>query len=111
VVFFEGISFALLGPALYAVVASGTPAGRSATTQGVYGAAGTLGTIVASIAAGVLFTLDIHLPFYVFAVTMLVSLGLGLVIGGRPLRNLGHAPGVAPAPDPAPGIAGTREAA
>lgn len=111
VVFFEGISFALLGPALYAVVASGTPAGRSATTQGVYGAAGTLGTIVASIAAGVLFTLDIHLPFYVFAVTMLVSLGLGLVIGGRPLRDLGHAPAVAPAPDPALGIAGTREAA
>ena len=62
VVFFEGISFALLGPALYAVVASGTPAGRSATTQGVYGAAGTLGTIVASIAAGVLFAVDIHLP-------------------------------------------------
>ena len=62
VVFFEGISFALLGPALYAVVARGTPAGRSATTQGVYGAAGTLGTIVASIAAGVLFAIDIHLP-------------------------------------------------
>jgi len=111
VVFFEGISFALLGPALYAVVASGTPAGRSATTQGVYGAAGTLGTIVASIAAGVLFALDIHLPFYVFAVTMLVSLVLGLVIGGRPLRDLGHAPAVAPAPDPALGIAGTREVA
>jgi MFS family permease len=111
VVFFEGISFALLGPALYAVVASGTPAGRSATTQGVYGAAGTLGTIVASIAAGVLFALDIHLPFYVFAVTMLVSLGLGLAIGGRPLRDLGHAPAVAPAPDPSPGIVGTREAA
>jgi MFS family permease len=99
VVFFEGISFALLGPALYAVVASGTPAGRSATTQGVYGAAGTLGTIVASIAAGVLFAVDIHLPFYVFAVVMVVSLGLGLVIGGRPLRELGHAPIAARAPE------------
>jgi MFS family permease len=105
VVFFEGISFALMGPALYAVVASGTPAGRSATTQGVYGAAGTLGTIVASIAAGVLFALDIHLPFYVFAVTMLVSLGLGLVIGGRPLRDLGRAPAAASLPQRSLGAA------
>jgi MFS family permease len=86
VVFFEGVSFALLGPALYAVVARGTPAGRSATTQGVYGAAGTLGTIVASIAAGALFAIDIHLPFYVFAVVMVVSLVVGLAIGGRALR-------------------------
>ena len=108
VVFFEGISFALMGPALYAVVASGTPAGRSATTQGVYGAAGTLGTIVASIAAGVLFALDIHLPFYVFAVTMLVSLGLGLVIGGRPLRDLGHRPAAASSPQPSLGAADAR---
>ena len=105
VVFFEGISFALLGPALYAVVASGTPAGRSTTTQGVYGAAGTLGTIVASIAAGVLFAVDIHLPFYVFAVVMVVSLGLGLVIGGRPLRDLGQASAVAVGPDPFLGAA------
>jgi MFS family permease len=105
VVFFEGISFALLGPALYAVVASGTPAGRSATTQGVYGAAGTLGTIVASIAAGVLFAVDIHLPFYVFAVVMIVSLGLGLIIGGRPLRELGHAAAGAPAPERSLGAA------
>ena len=86
VVFFEGVSFALLGPALYAVVARGTPAGRSATTQGVYGAAGTLGTIVASIAAGALFALDIHLPFYTFAVVMVASLLVGLAIGGGALR-------------------------
>ena len=105
VVFFEGISFALLGPALYAVVASGTPAGRSTTTQGVYGAAGTLGMIVASIVAGTLFAVDIHLPFYVFAVVMVVSLGLGLAIGGRPLRELGHAPIAGPAPEPSLGTA------
>lgn len=98
VVFFEGISFALLGPALYAVVARGTPAGRSSTTQGVYGAAGTVGTIVASIAAGVLFVIDIHLPFYVFAVTMVASLGLGLVIGGPALRHLAPLPASAPSP-------------
>jgi len=88
VVFFEGVSFAFLGPALYAVVARGTPTGRAATTQGVYGAAGTLGTIVASIAAGVLFTYDIHLPFYVFAATMLASLAIGLLVGGRALLRM-----------------------
>jgi MFS family permease len=101
VVIFEGISFALLGPALYAIVARATPAGRSSTTQGVFGAAGTLGTIVASIAAGVLFAIDIHLPFYVFAVTMVVSLGVGLLVGGRELRSLGPLRPSTPAPGPA----------
>lgn len=111
VVFFEGVSFALLGPALFAVVARATPIGRSATTQGVFGAAGTLGMIVASITAGILFTLDIHLPFYTFAVTMLVSLGLGLVIGGRQLRDLRPIPAVAPRPLPSPRQRGAKESA
>jgi MFS family permease len=111
VVFFEGISFALLGPALYAVVARGTPAGRSATTQGVYGAAGTIGTIVASIAAGILFAIDVHLPFYVFAITMVGSLVLGLIVGGRELRELRPAgPGESP-PLPSPEPRGAKEAA
>lgn len=101
VVIFEGVSFALLGPALYAVVARATPAGRSSTTQGVFGAAGTLGTIVASIAAGVLFAIDIHLPFYVFSVTMVVSLGVGLLVGGRALRSLGPLPPTVPAAEAA----------
>jgi MFS family permease len=111
VVFFEGISFALLGPALYAVVARGTPAGRSATTQGVFGAAGTLGTIVASIVAGILYSADMHLPFYAFTVTMLVTLGLGLVVGGRELWHLQPipAPGAPRVPSPKPHRA--REAA
>ena len=92
VVIFEGVSFGLLGPALYAVVARGTPAGRSATTQGVFGAAGTLGTIVAAITAGVLFTSDLHLPFYTFAVVMVVALVAGLAIG----RGVLHPPAAAP---------------
>ncbi len=111
VVFFEGVSFALLGPALYAVVARGTPAGRSATTQGVFGAAGTIGTIVASITAGILFTVDAHLPFYTFAVTMVGSLVAGLAVGGRELRELRPAgTGVAP-PLPSPEPRGAKEAA
>ncbi len=99
--FLEGISFALLGPALYTVVARGTPAGRSATTQGVYGAAGTVGTIVASIAAGALFVIDLHLPFYAFAVTIVASLVLGLLIGGADLLRIGPSrmPAATPSPD------------
>jgi MFS family permease len=89
VVVFEGVSFALLGPALFAIVARGTPADRSATTQGVFGAAGTVGMIVASITAGIFFAIDIHLPFYVFAVLSIASLLLGLAVGGRELRRLG----------------------
>jgi MFS family permease len=87
VVIFEGVSFGLLGPALYAVVARGTPTGRSATTQGVFGAAGTLGTIVAAITAGALFTSDVHLPFYTFAVVMVAALAGGLAIGRGALRR------------------------
>jgi MFS family permease len=99
VVAFEGVSFALLGPALYAVVARGTPAGRSATTQGVFGAAGTLGMIVASITAGALFTSDVHLPFYTFAVVMVAALVVGLAIGRGALHLPAGAPdGGAPAP-------------
>ncbi len=97
VVIFEGVSFALLGPALFAVVARGTPDGRSSTAQGVFGAAGTVGTIVASVAAGVLFAIDIHLPFYVFAVVMVASLGIGLLVGGRALRELRPIPAALPA--------------
>ena len=120
VVVFEGVSFALLGPALYTVVARGTPAGRSATTQGVFGAAGTLGTIVAAITAGVLFTSDLHLPFYTFAVVMVGTLALGLAIGRGALQLPAGAPdsgarsdggvpdgGARPEPldtDPSPGV-------
>jgi DHA1 family multidrug resistance protein-like MFS transporter len=86
VVIFEGVAFGLQGPALYAVVARGTPAGRSATTQGVFGAAGTLGTIVAAVTAGALFTTDIHLPFYTFSVVMVIALGVALVVGRSALR-------------------------
>ncbi|HEY7590220.1 MAG TPA: MFS transporter, partial [Candidatus Limnocylindrales bacterium] len=40
----EASGFAILNPALYAVVAAGSPRGRSSTAQGLFGAAGTLGT-------------------------------------------------------------------
>jgi DHA1 family multidrug resistance protein-like MFS transporter len=92
----EATGFAFLNPALYAVVAANSPPGRSSTAQGLFGAAGTLGFIVASLGAGVLAEQDIKLPFYVFAVVLTTSLVVGLLIGGPALR-------VRPAPvDPAP---------
>lgn len=77
----ESTGFAFAGPALYAIVATNTPPGRSSTAQGLFGSAGTLGFIVASLAAGVLAERSILAPFYVFAVVILVSLAVALLIG------------------------------
>ena len=82
----EATGFAFLNPALYAVVAANSPPGRSSTAQGLFGAAGTLGFIVASLVAGVLAAQDILYPFYLFSAVMVVSLVLGLAIGGSRLR-------------------------
>ena len=61
----EAVGFSFLGPATYTVIARGTPVGRSSTAQGVVGAAGTVGTIAAALATGVLAATDLTLPFYV----------------------------------------------
>jgi MFS family permease len=79
--------FAFLNPALYAVVAANSPAGRSSTAQGFFGAAGTVGFIVASLVAGVLAAENILYPFYVFSGVMALSLIAGLAIGGARLRG------------------------
>ena len=83
----EATGFALLNPALYAVVAANSPPGRSSTAQGLFGAAGTVGFIVASLVAGVLAGVDILYPLYVFSAVMITSLVAGLLIGGRRLRS------------------------
>ncbi len=83
----EATGFALLSPALYAIVAANSPPGRSSTAQGLFGAAGTVGFIVASLAAGVLADIDILYPLYVFSAVMITSLVAGLLIGGRRLRE------------------------
>jgi MFS family permease len=77
----ESTGFAFSGPALYAVVAANAPRGRSSTAQGLFGSAGTLGFIVASLAAGVLAESSILYPFYVFVIVILISLVLALAIG------------------------------
>lgn len=83
----EGLGFALSGPALYALVAANSPPGRSSTAQGLFGAAGTLGFIAASLLAGVLAERDILYPFYVFSALMVLTLVLGLTVGGSRLRR------------------------
>jgi MFS family permease len=88
----EATGFAFLNPALYAVVAASSPPGRSSTTQGIFGAAGTLGFIAASLAAGVLAERSILYPFYVFSAIMTACLVIGLAIGGR--RLTGRPPAV-----------------
>lgn len=83
----EATGYALLTPALYAIVAANSPPGRSSTAQGIFGAAGTVGFIVASLVAGVLAEVDILYPFYVFAGVMTICLIASLVIGGDRLRG------------------------
>lgn len=85
----EAVGFSFLGPATYTVIARGTPVGRSSTAQGVLGAAGTVGTIAAALATGVLATVDLSLPFFVGAATIVLLLGLTLAIGGPALRAAG----------------------
>ncbi len=82
----EATGFAMLNPALYAIVAANSPPGRSSTAQGIYGAAGTFGFIVASLVTGVLAAQDILYPFYVFSAVMITSLVVGIAIGGDRLR-------------------------
>ena len=86
--FVEATGFAILNPALFAVVAAGSPLGRSSTAQGLFGSAGTLGTIVASIVTGYLANVSLNYPFWVGAAVMYVSLVIGLAIGGRTIRRL-----------------------
>lgn len=82
---FEGSAFAFASPALYTLVARAAPAGRSSTAQGLFGAAGTVGTITASITAGILATIDLRLPFLAAGSSILVMLALGLLVGRRRL--------------------------
>ena len=94
----EATGFAMLNPALYSVVAANSPIGRSSTAQGIFGAAGTVGFIIASLTAGVLAVSNIVYPLYVFSAVLTTSLVVGLLIGGRRLqgRPLGGPP-----PEPA----------
>jgi MFS transporter, DHA1 family, tetracycline resistance protein len=94
----EATGFAFLNPALYSVVAANSPPGRSSTAQGLFGAAGTLGFIIASVTTGILAERSILLPFYAFGAVMIVSLVLALVVGRARLRGATAEPAAAPVP-------------
>ena len=106
----EGTAFAAASPALYLLVSRASPPGRSSTAQGIFGAAGTMGTIVASLAAGVLASVDLRYPFWATGIGAMATLLLGLAIGRRRLWDAMQprhpAPGPVPAPAPTAGPAG-----
>ena len=105
----EGTAFAFASPALYILVARASPSGRSSTAQGLFGAAGTIGTIVASLAAGKLAEQDLSYPFYAAGIGTGAALLLGLVIGRRRLwaamqpSHLDPAPVAPPSLEEVPG--------
>jgi len=74
--FIEGTAFALASPALYLLVARSSPVGQSSTAQGIFGSAGTLGTIIASLSAGVLAQVDLRYPFFATTIAILGTLRL-----------------------------------
>ena len=76
---FEAAATAAMGPALYAMLAQGTPRGRASTTQGFFGATTTLALVVASLAAGNLFEVGIGLPFWFFVGGLAIALVAGLL--------------------------------
>jgi MFS family permease len=84
----EGTAFAVVSPALFALVARASPPGRSSTAQGIFGAAGTAGTIVASILAGFLAAIDMRFPYFLVGAAGAAALVSGLVIAGRGLRPM-----------------------
>ncbi len=96
----ESTGFAFLNPALYAVVAANSPPGRSSTAQGWFGAAGTMGFIVASLGAGILAERNLLLPFYVFTTVLLTSLVVGFAVGGRRLTGRPAGPPAEPPAGP-----------
>jgi len=88
---------AFLGPAMYAILATGIPPGRSSTAQGMLRAAGTLAFIVASVVAGRLLDVDVRYPFYYFAIVTGVLFVAGwLIVRGVGSRARDEAPQAAP---------------
>ena len=93
----EASAHAFLGPAVFTILAAGSPPGRSSTAQGLFGGAGTLAFIVGSLVAGRLLAVDIRYPFYFFAIATTVCFALGwLVLRGapRPVRALASESGI-----------------
>jgi MFS family permease len=100
----EGTAFAFASPALYLLVARSSPPGRTSTAQGLFGAAGTVGTIVASLLAGTLAAQDLRFPFYAAGIVTGAALLLGLAIGRRRLWAVLQPSHLVPVPTPTPSL-------
>ncbi len=87
----ESTGSAVGGPALFSIIAAGSPEGRASTAQGIVGASGTLGFVVASLVAGAAADIDIRLPFYLFAVVMTTLSAAGFVVAWPRLRERARA--------------------
>jgi MFS family permease len=83
----ESTGSAIGGPALFSVIALGSPADRPSTAQGLVGASGTLGFVIASLIAGAAAEMNIRLPFYLFAIVMTVLSTAAFVVAWPRLRE------------------------
>ncbi len=80
VVTFEAGFSGLLGTALFAMVASGSPHGRTSLAQGIYGSVGTMAIIVSAMASGALWEVGTSLPFWFFSAGVGVTFLLGMLV-------------------------------
>ncbi len=94
----EATGSAIGSPALFTVIALGSPAGRASTAQGIVGASGTFGFVVASVVTGTAAAIDIRLPFYLFAIVMTALSGAAFVVAWPRLRERSAAMAAAAAP-------------
>jgi MFS family permease len=81
---FEAAFAAMLGTALFAMVASGSPEGRTALAQGIYGSVGTSAIIVSTMLSGALYEAGRTLPFWFFAGTIAGTFVLGMLVYSGP---------------------------
>ena len=71
---------ALLGTALFAMVAAGSPHGRTALAQGIYGSVGTTAVILSTMTSGALYEAGRTLPFWFFAGVVALTFALGMAV-------------------------------
>jgi MFS family permease len=83
----ESTGSAIGSPALFTVIALGSPAGRASTAQGIVGASGTFGFVVASLVTGAAAAVDIRLPFYLFAIVMTTLSVAAFIVAWPRLRQ------------------------
>ena len=76
----EAAFAAMLGTALFAMVAAGSPQGRTALAQGIYGSVGTSAIIVSTMLSGALYEAGRSLPFWFFAGTVALTFAIGMIV-------------------------------